>query len=452
MTGPEHAPAPRRAARGRRPGSAREAGAAGGGWCPRSCRSPGYGGTGWVRVLGRVVLRRPPEPRSAASDDVHRHPRVAQFHQRARCGTSRCRSRRGGRGARSGPIAAAFSMRTSRCSLTPGWHRIRLSIEGGETVEAPVFIVDDDVEFGLVSDIDDTVMVTALPRPFLAAWNTFVLDEHARTPVAGMAVLYERLTRAHPGLPVIYLSTGAWNVVPTLTRFLSRNLYPRGTLLLTDWGPTHDRWFRSGPEHKRTNLERLAAEFPHVRWLLVGDDGQHDPSIYAEFAAAHPDNVAAVAIRAADHRAGGAGRWPQRRRTASGHDPVDLRTRRRGAERAADRVGTAGRGAQIDGTVRRRQRRRRRLRAASDAATPSIRQPDPRIEADRLGRARRRAHRAQRGCRRRFVRAARPRRHRRRAVRVDAGRAARRPRRARSTRPPRLSRSTTTPSTRRWPA
>ena len=112
-----------------------------------------------------------------------------------------------------------------------------------------------------------------------------------------MAVLYERLVRAHPGSPVIYLSTGAWNVAPTLTRFLSRNLYPAGPLLLTDWGPTHDRWFRSGRAHKEENLRRLAEEFPHVRWLLIGDDGQHDEELYARFAAEHPDRVAAVAIR-----------------------------------------------------------------------------------------------------------------------------------------------------------
>jgi len=42
---------------------------------------------------------------------------------------------------------------------------------------------------------------------------------------------------AHPNAPVFYLSTGAWNVAPALTRFLSRNLYPPGPLLLTDWGP-----------------------------------------------------------------------------------------------------------------------------------------------------------------------------------------------------------------------
>jgi len=110
-------------------------------------------------------------------------------------------------------------------------------------------------------------------------------------------VLYERLATSHPGAPVIYLSTGAWNVAPTLTRFLDRNLYPSGALLLTDWGPTHDRWFRSGREHKKGSLNRLASEFPNLKWLLVGDDGQHDEELYGEFVENHPQNVAAVAIR-----------------------------------------------------------------------------------------------------------------------------------------------------------
>ena len=34
-----------------------------------------------------------------------------------------------------------------------------------------------------------------------------------------------------------------------------------------------------------------------MRWLLVGDDGQHDEEIYSDFAREHPDRVAAIAIR-----------------------------------------------------------------------------------------------------------------------------------------------------------
>src|SRR5690606_2552594 len=117
--------------------------------------------------------------------------------------------------------------------LTAGWQTFTMSVEGQEPVEGSAFIVGDDVEFGVLSDVDDTVMVTALPRPFIAAWNSFVVDEHARIPVPGMAVLLEQLVRQHPGAPMIYLSTGAWNVAPTLSRFLSRHLFPAGSMLLT---------------------------------------------------------------------------------------------------------------------------------------------------------------------------------------------------------------------------
>ncbi len=256
----------------------------------------GYGSTSWVRVLARVVRS---DPRDAAG-----HAKPLQ------------ESMRGWRNFTSAPVAHArvnvtiagtvFDVRADRggvvdaripVALDAGWHTITLQSGESREVEAPVEIVADDTEFGVVSDIDDTVMVTALPRPFLAAWNTFVLNEHARTPTPGMAVLYERIARTAPSAPVLYLSTGAWNVAPTLSRFLSRNLYPAGPKLLTDWGPTPDRWFRSGQEHKRNSLERLAEEFPHIKWLLVGDDGQHDEAIYSEFAQRHPENVKAIAIR-----------------------------------------------------------------------------------------------------------------------------------------------------------
>ena len=182
-------------------------------------------------------------------------------------------------------------------SLEPGVHTARLRTAGSAWATSRIWVVDDSQRIGVVSDIDDTVMVTALPRPMLAAWNSFVLNEHARDATPGMPVLLERLRRRHRGLPFIYLSTGAWNVAPTLRRFLSRNAYPPGTLLLTDWGPTTDRWFRSGPRHKVENLEQLAREFPHMKWILIGDDGQHDPEIYGGFAQRYPQNVAAVVIR-----------------------------------------------------------------------------------------------------------------------------------------------------------
>jgi len=124
-----------------------------------------------------------------------------------------------------------------------------------------------------------------------------VKHEGARRVVPGMAPMYRELLAEHPGAPIVYVSTGAWNTAPTLNRFLRNHGYPVGPLLLTDWGPTNTGWFRSGQEHKRASLDRLAKDFPNVRWILIGDDGQHDPKIYQDFAEARPELVDVIAIR-----------------------------------------------------------------------------------------------------------------------------------------------------------
>ncbi len=255
----------------------------------------GYGSPTWVRVLARVVLAAPPP-----AMPPRREPRV-----------------RGWRSfmavpANGVPVVAVIAgvehvLHPDRggvidevvdATLPPGTHTIELRpTESMGFTTAQVTVIGDEETFGIVSDVDDTVMVTALPRPLLAAWNTFVLSEHARVPTPGMSVMYERVLVQHPGAPVLYLSTGAWNVAPALRRFLTRNLFPTGPLLLTHWGPTHDRFFRNGFRHKVDTLERLAREFPRIRWLLIGDDGQHDETIYGGFALAHPANVSGVAIR-----------------------------------------------------------------------------------------------------------------------------------------------------------
>ncbi|MFJ2541449.1 App1 family protein [Microbacterium sp. NPDC087589] len=255
---------------------------------------PGYGGPGWVRVVGRVLIV---PPARSTKDGEPASVRGWRSFVGIPVSFAKVAVQIGGSthyvvADRGGVIDSVV-----HTDLEPGWQPFTFSVEGQDPVETTAFIVAESTHFGVVSDVDDTVMVTALPRPFIAAWNSFVVDEHARIPVPGMAVLLDQVLREHPGAPMVYLSTGAWNVAPTLRRFLGRHLFPAGSMLLTDWGPTHDRWFRSGREHKLTNLRRLATEFPHVKWLLIGDDGQHDESIYSEFMDEHPSSVAGVAIR-----------------------------------------------------------------------------------------------------------------------------------------------------------
>ncbi|ADG74802.1 Protein of unknown function DUF2183 [Cellulomonas flavigena DSM 20109] len=276
------------------------------GWTVRVVGYAGYGTDGHVRVLARTLLASP----------AVRQRDLPDAGADAQAGERPADAVRGWRSFFTAPVAGApveitLGGRTHRvetdrggyvdawleADLAPGWHDVTLTSVDDARATTRVVVVGPEPTVGIVSDIDDTVMVTRLPRPLVAAWNVFVRHENAREAVPGMSRLYREIRAARPDSPVVYLSTGAWNAAPAIGRFLRRHDYPAGPLLLTDWGPTNTGLFRSGQRHKVAQLRRLFAELPQVRWILVGDDGQHDPQIYAGAVARFPERVEAVLIR-----------------------------------------------------------------------------------------------------------------------------------------------------------
>ncbi|USQ80230.1 DUF2183 domain-containing protein [Ornithinimicrobium faecis] len=286
------------------------------GWQERVTGYTGYGTTEQARILARVLLSRgAPRESGSFDDDIGPEPVGGNAVEQAAGALQH--AVRGWRNfitapAQNVPVTVTLGeaeltatvdrggyldIELDGHDLEPGWHDAVIRSGNGDTVRVPVRILSPQTTVGVVSDIDDTVMVTHLPRLMIAMWNTFFRDELAREPVTGMAPLLRSLVAEGPDTPVFYLSTGAWNTAPTLTRFLRRHKYPEGPLLLTDWGATNTGWFRSGQEHKITELHRLLRDFPDIRWVLIGDDGQHDPMIYGDFTRQHPDAVEAVLIR-----------------------------------------------------------------------------------------------------------------------------------------------------------
>ncbi len=269
------------------------------GWRERVIAHTGYGGEDSVRVVGRVVLapRWSDSALGKAAEAFLRRRGWRNF-VTAACVHARYRICFGDAEVRGTTDRGGYiDHRVTGHGQPPGWRTGHVCTDDSEPTPVPVRVVRRGETFGIVSDIDDTVLSTMLPRPMIAAWNSFIRTESARQAVPGMAVLYDALLQRHPDAPVVYLSTGAWNTHGFLTRFLARHRYPAGPMLLTDWGPTNTGWFRSGPDHKRRSLLQLSVDFPDIAWVLVGDDGQHDPQVYSDFARANPDRVRAIAIR-----------------------------------------------------------------------------------------------------------------------------------------------------------
>ncbi|MDR3070640.1 MAG: DUF2183 domain-containing protein, partial [Propionibacteriaceae bacterium] len=269
------------------------------GWQEQVIYYTGYGSSKFARVIGRVVLARKHSETGfdKVFDDFARRRGFRNFIT-VPCVRAKYTIKLPGVTIESVTDRGGYiDYRVRDHGLPPGWQKAAIQCGASKTVQAPINIIPDGQTFGLISDIDDTVIATSLPRLFIAAWNSFIRDEFVRQAIPGMAQLFRTVTGERGDAPVFYVSTGAWNTQPFLVRFLKKHRFPPGPTLLTDWGPTNTGFFRSGAAHKSNSLLQLNQDFPNISWLLVGDNGQRDPAIYSDFIRIAPERVRAVAIR-----------------------------------------------------------------------------------------------------------------------------------------------------------
>jgi len=140
-------------------------------------------------------------------------------------------------------------------------------------------------------------MITQAPVPWKAAYNLLFLDPKKKASVPGMSVLFTRIADLFPGAPFFYLSTSPWNVESSIRNFITDHGFPEGPLLLRDLDPRPKTFVPTGPQHKLEFAEQLMADFPDMKFILVGDDGQKDPTTYATIARRYPGRVLAIVIR-----------------------------------------------------------------------------------------------------------------------------------------------------------
>lgn len=181
--------------------------------------------------------------------------------------------------------------------LVPGIHRVSYSVANRKPVSANLYTIPASAKVGIISDVDDTIMITQAPVPWKAAYNLLFLDPKKKASVPGMSVLFTRIADLFPGAPFFYLSTSPWNVESSIRNFITDHGFPEGPLLLRDLDPRPKTFVPTGPQHKLEFAEQLMADFPDMKFILVGDDGQKDPTTYATIARRYPGRVLAIVIR-----------------------------------------------------------------------------------------------------------------------------------------------------------
>ncbi|MDR1912171.1 MAG: App1 family protein [Helicobacteraceae bacterium] len=145
-----------------------------------------------------------------------------------------------------------------------------------------------------IFDIDDTIKDSnVLDKKALLA-NTFFNEYKA---VDGAKEIFESI-KSLDNPSFHYVSASPAQLYPALKEFFDKEGFPIGSFHLrdaTDFGDfvaDKERLM----EHKRNAIEKLFKAYPKRRFILVGDSGENDPEVYAEFNKKYPDRVIKVII------------------------------------------------------------------------------------------------------------------------------------------------------------
>ncbi len=186
-----------------------------------------------------------------------------------------------------------------------GWGSIRLELRdpagSPRVTAAPILTPAASAAYGVISDMDDTVLQSEVTNFLRAARMVLLENARTRLPFAGVAAFYRALEVGRAGgpkNPIFYVSSSPWNLYDVIAGFLEAERIPAGPLLLRDWdlGPS---LFRNAG-HKTRLIGEILETFPTLPFILIGDSAQEDPEIYAEIVARHPNRILAVYIRSVE--------------------------------------------------------------------------------------------------------------------------------------------------------
>ena len=165
------------------------------------------------------------------------------------------------------------------------------------TIQVPA----KDANYGIISDIDDTVLHTGATNFLKMVRTTLTGNALTRTVFEGVSDFYAQLQKGSDGQkenPFFYVTSSPWNLYDLLLEIFEKNVIPQGSLFMKDWGIDDNKFLTSGHQtHKLDAIEEVIEFFPEMKFILIGDSGQEDPEIYAEVLARHPKAIIAAYIR-----------------------------------------------------------------------------------------------------------------------------------------------------------
>ncbi|GGA83520.1 phosphatase [Flavobacterium palustre] len=194
-----------------------------------------------------------------------------------------------------------------------GWIDYEVSLNyNGETIAAKENYIRPKIDhLGIISDIDDTFLVSYTLNPLRKMYHLLFRNVNRRKIFDDVTAHYQALSQAgrenKEGLNIFfYVSSSEWNLYRFIVKFTEIHQLPKAVLLLKDIKTSLRNFFwtgRGGHNHKFEKIKHILEFYPNLKYVLIGDDSQEDPYLYEAIAKIFPLTIQAIYIRqTAEHK------------------------------------------------------------------------------------------------------------------------------------------------------
>jgi len=184
--------------------------------------------------------------------------------------------------------------------------KLHTSINLKSTFEVEVLVPPSSCEFGVISDIDDTFLISYSTSFFLKLKQLLWKNAFTRKAFSGASIFYNALLEGFNGNgenPFFYVSSSDWNLYDLLVDFCAFHGIPKGVFFLNSFRKRDSfkvKFWKGGllkHGHKLSKITNIFETYPNLKFILLGDSGQKDPEIYKAIAQTYPERVLSVYIR-----------------------------------------------------------------------------------------------------------------------------------------------------------
>jgi len=187
----------------------------------------------------------------------------------------------------------------------PGWHSVKVEVVSGKfsgTSGKGKLLVPQPTQYAFISDIDDTFLISYSSNLRKRMYVLLTKNARTRKPFEGVVRHYQLLAdgdKYREQNPFFYVSSSEWNLYYYIKEFKENYGIPEGVYLLNQM-KTGLEFLKTGQNKhngKYMRIARVLKEFPHRKFILLGDDTQRDPEIYTHIVESFPGRIICVYLR-----------------------------------------------------------------------------------------------------------------------------------------------------------